>query len=394
MSNASKWIDVPSLNALSREQREVYSYSLDSNLIINGAAGSGKTILALMRAMQLVKKNKKVLFITYTKILHQFTLIAAQGHGLEVGRDIDIEYTSEMAKKVFGRHMASLENISDSMVERLVNKMGGYDAVIIDEGQDFSISVFQRIFKRLGDVHTVCCDDKQSLYETDFTREMVQRVYEPIKDKNLDFTYRNPKKIAQTSMGFFMKKFESMAPVDEDITLKVYNEYNGAATMIHSINEIQTIVKLIKNRAENTVGILLPNNQAVKMITDSLSVGGIGTVEYKYYINGGGGNTCNFSTLNPKIMTYHSAKGIQFDSVIIPLLSNNYETDLWFSNTPEEARAFYVAMTRAKKNLYFIHPEDPLCPYTDFIPKQFIKTKQVGENRARTIDDIFDFGDD
>ena len=90
MSNASKWIDVPSLNALSREQREVYSYSLDSNLIINGAAGSGKTILALMRAMQLVKKNKKVLFITYTKILHQFTLIAAQGHGLEVGRDLSL----------------------------------------------------------------------------------------------------------------------------------------------------------------------------------------------------------------------------------------------------------------------------------------------------------------
>ncbi len=80
---SNPWIDSPSYGTLSREQRKVYGLSLEENLMINGAAGCGKTILAIMRAEQLVKKEKKVLFITFTKILHQFTEIAAKGYGLK-----------------------------------------------------------------------------------------------------------------------------------------------------------------------------------------------------------------------------------------------------------------------------------------------------------------------
>ena len=69
--NTNSWIEVPSFNNLSREQKEVYGASLDSNILINGAAGSGKTILAILRAKQLASKGKRILFVTFTKILHQ-----------------------------------------------------------------------------------------------------------------------------------------------------------------------------------------------------------------------------------------------------------------------------------------------------------------------------------
>ena len=51
MSNP--YIDIPDSDDLSNEQREIYGYGLSRNLIINGAAGSGKTILAILRAKQL-----------------------------------------------------------------------------------------------------------------------------------------------------------------------------------------------------------------------------------------------------------------------------------------------------------------------------------------------------
>ena len=60
---ANPWIEVPDSSELSKEQMDVYEASLNNNIMINGAAGSGKTILAIYRAKQLEQDGKKVLFI-------------------------------------------------------------------------------------------------------------------------------------------------------------------------------------------------------------------------------------------------------------------------------------------------------------------------------------------
>ena len=45
-------------------------------------------------------------------------------------------------------------------------------------------------------------------------------------------------------------------------------------------------------------------------------------------------------------MTYHSAKGLQFETVIIPFFKGARNTD--------ERKALYVAMTRTYRNLYIL----------------------------------------
>lgn len=52
-----------------------------------------------------------------------------------------------------------------------------------------------------------------------------------------------------------------------------------------------------------------------------------------------------------KIMTIHSAKGLEFDAVFIPAVEANIFPD-YKSPLDEEARCFYVAVTRAKHQLY------------------------------------------
>ena len=77
------------------------------------------------------------------------------------------------------------------------------------------------------------------------------------------------------------------------------------------------------------------------------------------YVGNGYGN---FSENDRRIilMTYHSAKGLDFDNVFIPYANNN----LYIS--PDESMAktlFMVAMTRARKNLYisyYGYPSDYL----------------------------------
>ena len=54
-----------------------------------------------------------------------------------------------------------------------------------------------------------------------------------------------------------------------------------------------------------------------------------------------------FSSDNPKLMTYHSSKGLQFEAVFIP------EPTLWGDKDP--LTPLYVAMTRASDRLYFLY---------------------------------------
>lgn len=59
-----------------------------------------------------------------------------------------------------------------------------------------------------------------------------------------------------------------------------------------------------------------------------------------------------------KIMTIHSAKGLEFDTVFIPgLVEGNFPNikSIQSNNIQEETRLFYVAVTRAKNKLYLLY---------------------------------------
>ena len=390
--NTNSWIEVPSFNNLSREQKEVYGASLDSNILINGAAGSGKTILAILRAKQLASKGKRILFITFTNILHQFTELAASQYNLD---NVDIVYTSQMVYNVFGRHVKSLSELTENMINRLIkNYTGVYDHIIVDEGQDFEIKIYNNLFQKLGNVHTVCADRKQSIYsESDYNSKDVKAIYSPMIENVLDFTYRNPINVLATSSGFWINKFQNSPAELKGGKIKTYNESKGEVRLVQTNNEIDSIATIIKNRAKNTVGVLLPNNAAVKFFYDALTDRDLGEIEHKFSIGGDWDNTVDFFNTNPKVLTYHSAKGIQFDTVILPLLNNTYDDRIKFTNQIEEARAFYVAMPRTKKTLYFIKPGEHICPYYDFIPMDFLKIVQRPEDEVPKLTDIYDFGD-
>jgi DNA helicase-2/ATP-dependent DNA helicase PcrA len=59
-----------------------------------------------------------------------------------------------------------------------------------------------------------------------------------------------------------------------------------------------------------------------------------------------------------KIMTIHGSKGLEFQTVILPRLNEGslpYRKDTLDYQIEEERRLFYVAMTRAKENLFITY---------------------------------------
>ena len=175
MSNP--YIEVPDDDELSKEQLEVYSHNLDSNLLINGSAGSGKTILAILRAKKLEEKGKRVLFIVFTNVLKAFTQLAMKEFQL---KNVKLAKLSDLAKETIGYPKFDL---SDDDRNKLCMKYN-YDHVIIDEGQDFTMKDF-KMFSYFGKVHTICCDRKQGIYETDFDIKQLINFYPNIAEKIL-----------------------------------------------------------------------------------------------------------------------------------------------------------------------------------------------------------------
>lgn len=75
----------------------------------------------------------------------------------------------------------------------------------------------------------------------------------------------------------------------------------------------------------------------------------------------GGKNQTNFGRNNVKLLTMHKAKGLEFDTVFIcgsvEGLVPYIKDDLLPEDFEEERRLFYVAMTRAKRELYITIPK-------------------------------------
>ena len=83
------------------------------------------------------------------------------------------------------------------------------------------------------------------------------------------------------------------------------------------------------------------------------------------------------------ILTIHSAKGLEFDTVFIAgvekdIIPHVRALEDHEANIEEERRLFYVALTRAKKRLYLSACRSRRCGSIDCAPSPFIEELPEG----------------
>lgn len=142
--------------------------------------------------------------------------------------------------------------------------------------------------------------------------------------------------------------------------------------------QIEAIHRIIESNNMDDVAILLPDNETVLKIYQALSKLG-GNYEYRYNDKANYRNNVdnlNFDSTNPKIMTYHSAKGLQFETIFIPFVEDFVE------DGDSNQKALYVAMTRTYRNLYVLFSGALPSPMSKIEPSLY-KTTEI-----ETIDDM------
>ncbi|MBN1971233.1 MAG: ATP-binding domain-containing protein [Candidatus Delongbacteria bacterium] len=327
-------------------QVKIISKKVNQSYIVRGCAGSGKSILALWKVKQIQEESKgSFYFIVYTLTLKQYMKDGITSTGLKDDRVIHFEKWRR-------------------------DGFPSADYIIVDEAQDFSQEQIM-LFKDKARVATwLYGDSAQQLYgwRTPPPLRMEEIInLTKFQDEKLVFNHRLPKKIARFA--------EYISKDNVDLELVCKNEGIEMPKILKystSDSQLDAIIQIIKNRSFEDVGIFLPTNAEVERVSNYLTQKGLNN-EVKYDMNQRTINTLNFNSDNPKIVTYHSAKGLQFEAVFIPNCTSNEE---------DKRSALYVAITRTYQSLFIMHSGN-LSTFFDEIPTNLYETSLSGQTGTR-----------
>ena len=336
---------IPTIEELTDNQWEVQDLPITGNYLITGGPGSGKTSIAIRRTEFIKKDNpdSTVQTFLFTNTLNDFFNDGISTLNIQS----NVQVWAKWQRLILKQHNAwpygyndsvPWEELSNQILQLPINSI--YDHLIIDEAQDFSESDL-KVMSLVSNNITVFADPNQGLYGRGIgDLETIKSILN-IDDEDsyhLEENHRNTKEIIKAAASF--------APdaIDVDID-EVKN--TGQKPMVVSHNsldaEIEYITRIVKNDRQKDIGILHLEKSILYRFYKALSDSTEGNVEFELMKK----NTFDFTNTNPKLCTLNSAKGLEFDIVIMPQMNkDNYYVD------NINRRRIYVGMTRAREELH------------------------------------------
>lgn len=336
---------------LTKDQRNLLTFlGQKQRACIEGVAGSGKTMLAQAQAEKFADQGKSTLLVCYNKTLAKW-----------ISDSISDEYKSKITVKHFhglcaewvlkaGKkfsppsHNADLfwrDEAADKLMDAIDLVPERFDAVIVDEGQDFHPNWWMplELINSLGDKGAmyVFYDPRQNLYlDQDGS---IPALGDPF---NLPTNCRNTRSIADKCSQILNVNIITRDDAPQ-----------GATPVVHTLELDYDIKKRVENYIKDwvkqgklkpsQVAVLAPNKKARSSIKDLRAVSGIKITEDVDDWREGKGVL--FSTVK-------NFKGLEADAVII------IDVPVKEVSTFFKLSDYYVACSRAKHLLVVIHKED------------------------------------
>lgn len=337
---------------LTNEQAQIMNaLGMNSHLLIEGNAGTGKTLLATEFAKKREGQGEKVLYLTFNKnlantinahILQQENLKVINIHAL-FGEyvTVDVERMNENPQRYFGEELP--EQFFDwvnSLPTEQLNDLK-YDLIVMDEGQDiikpvylYSLDILLKNGLENGK-WAIFYDEKQNIYNPEYPDGMeIIESYTCTKFK-LFVNCRNTVQI-----GTYSSKTSG-------VEITEFLHENGEEVQKVSYEDLEDFKQKIKDiikslRAEKVnlsdVVFLAPRRYSNSMLN-----------QIGYEVNELG-EEFDFESSLPRYSTIQGFKGL--DSKIVILIDVDNISEKNFS------KFMYIAGTRARTLLYVVASED------------------------------------
>lgn len=341
---------------LTEQQERVVALPVAQNQLITGPPGSGKTVLLLHRANHLLRNGnmstRQLRVLVFTNVLRTYIQAGAEALNLP------FETIQSFYSWVF--QLADREGLPRSQAERLEDKCKEtlesvtryfetervspvLEAVLVDEGQDLPLLAY-RLLRNASRHVTVFSDSVQRLYAAGSVMIDAGRILE-IRDRAVLLTGN-----LRSSMGVARLAAQFLPAAERDNYL-LPRDRGSVPTRTRTPllfrtrsedEEWERVGEIVKQEigANNRVAILLADNRAVNRAYDALAGSGV-PVER---VTARQPADADFNGLTPKILTVFSAKGLSFDTVLIPRITRQH-----YAHAPTTAaQMLFVACTSAR----------------------------------------------
>ncbi len=357
----STWL-VPR-NELTTEQMRAVELSPHEHRVILGAPGSGKTQILLHRARYLcdafhVAEARFHIFV-FTNLLKDYIRSALQLLNLPADCVTTLDrWCSEFYRGHIGRTLPQnrADNVPDfAAIRRAVlntlrevakspgnaPRQAPFEFVLVDEGQDLDEEAFE-LLKTMSKHVTVCMDHKQQIYEQGSNeRQILGRLGLRQRNVSLLAAFRCCPYVLRLAAEL-LEPEEAKSYLHQAQTAQIERETPLLYRADGFEDEKRRLIEILKVRLAKgeKIAVLLPQQRQVHGFAKGLREAGLEVETPREF---------NFSTDLPKIMPFHSAKGLTFDTVLMPRLVLRS-----FAQLREDRidRLLFVGITRATKWVY------------------------------------------
>lgn len=352
-------------------------YDGPHHLLITGCPGSGKTTVSMMRAERLVILKRKILVITFQDLLKNSLINIA---------------SKELAPKIVTFYkwyydLFKFLNKNDDEVAMLeaMKNWTGLDEIIIDEGQDFESRIYRALIQKCERL-TIGADNAQRVHDSGLKADQIQAEMQKkgvVLPINLQYNYRNTFEIYNFAR-YFLPYNER---VNNELAIGSIPKGKGVVPIVFVVPNHDTRLAqlkiLLNNAGDRNIAVLVYEKQAVDDYCQIIQ--GMGIDCSKHHSDSRVGDDME----NVLVTTFKSAKGLEFQVVIMPdmetVRNQRYKTE----------EHYYIACTRAKETLFLITKGETLPSYfDDFDPASFQLTKVAATITPPKTDDLSSLNDD
>ncbi|MGX4688693.1 DNA helicase [Streptomyces sp. JNUCC 63] len=333
----------------------------DGNHLVSGPPGSGKSLLAVQRAVMLALTGTPVTLLTYSNLLRQSLAGAAHALG-PADRSVRVTTAhSWLAEWYGGKALRAADGWYDwnAFFDRAADTgpVPGL-TLVVDEGQDLPRE-FYLLCRMLGARTTVCADEYQRLTDTNSTLADITRSLGRCARHELDGNHRNTQQIASLAAHFHTGTSTPVLP-----------DRQGPPPRLHRFPErgaADLLIMLAQRNPRETIGVIVNSKHTQFSVLGSLERRAPRLKVQLYTSEAKGGQYRNLDLSRPGVVIVHraSAKGLGFDTVVIP----DTHTDASEDPTSAALRMqYYVLATRARRELHLGYEGETEPPLLAQVP--------------------------
>lgn len=365
-------LELPGLDSLSPEHEAVLAKPLGSSFLVIGPPGTGKSVVAIYRASLLYHSGRRTVFLMYGKMLSEYTKKAVDDLGISKIVRTFHSWFPRFWKRCYRQAPPMLERWVFDWIACLNKVMASPPPasekihIIVDEGQDMP-KEFYMVLSVISESLTIFADENQRIMKHQSTIAEIRAASQVQDILMLTMNYRNTREIAEVSASFY-----AGLPTGIPALPSTRGERPFLLSFPRIYECVQYIAEYERTNSSKSIAVMIQKGDDAIRFYNRLENKVVNPPQI--YLSDGAQNKkqVDFGSSGVKILTYASAKGLQFDTVFLPELQS-----VRGDPKGDDLRMrFYVMTSRARETLGLMYSGNSVPLIVDAFPMDLLDDRR------------------